>query len=163
MMIRLLRRQLPVMAAVMVSVMMLVGTVCWVQPPVALAKLELKKTEQRLGFSKTKEGLEYKDVKTGDGQVVAAGDRVRVHYTGMFMDGEVFDSSVLRGKPFEFNLGAHEVIPGWDLGLEGMQVGGKRTLVVPPELGYGPKGHPPVIPPNATLKFDVELLDVVEE
>jgi peptidylprolyl isomerase len=109
-------------------------------------------------------GLKYTDDKTGDGAEATAGKKVSVHYTGWLSDndakGKKFDSSVDRGQPFQFTLGAHQVIAGWDEGVAGMKVGGKRTLVIPPELGYGARGAGGVIPPNATLIFDVELLGV---
>ena len=109
-------------------------------------------------------GLKYTDTKTGDGVAAAPGSKVSVHYTGWLYNngtkGTKFDSSVDRGKPFEFTLGAHQVIAGWDEGVAGMKVGGKRTLIIPPELGYGARGAGGVIPPNATLMFDVELLGV---
>jgi peptidylprolyl isomerase len=109
-------------------------------------------------------GLEYTDTNTGDGATAAAGSKVSVHYTGWLYNngakGTKFDSSVDRGKPFQFTLGAHQVIAGWDEGVAGMKVGGKRTLIIPPELGYGARGAGGVIPPNATLMFDVELLGV---
>jgi FKBP-type peptidyl-prolyl cis-trans isomerase FkpA len=109
-------------------------------------------------------GLKYTDTKTGDGAIAAAGNKVSVHYTGWIYKndakGAKFDSSVDRGQPFQFTLGAHQVIPGWDQGVAGMKVGGKRTLIIPPELGYGARGAGGVIPPNATLMFDVELLGV---
>ena len=108
-------------------------------------------------------GLKYTDTKTGDG-ATAAGSKVSVHYTGWLFNngakGKKFDSSVDRGQPFQFTLGAHQVIAGWDEGVAGMKVGGKRTLTIPPELGYGARGAGGVIPPNATLIFDVELLGV---
>jgi FKBP-type peptidyl-prolyl cis-trans isomerase len=110
------------------------------------------------------DGLKYTDTKLGDGAVAAAGDKVSVHYTGwLFKDGAKgakFDSSRDRGQPFQFTLGAHQVIAGWDEGVAGMKVGGQRTLIIPPELGYGARGAGGVIPPNATLIFDVELLQV---
>jgi FKBP-type peptidyl-prolyl cis-trans isomerase len=109
-------------------------------------------------------GLKYTDNKTGTGAVAAAGRKVSVHYTGwLYKDGAKgtkFDSSLDRGQPFEFTLGAHQVIAGWDEGVAGMKVGGDRTLIIPPELGYGARGAGGVIPPNATLMFDVQLLDV---
>ncbi len=109
-------------------------------------------------------GLKYTDTKIGDGATAAAGNKVSVHYTGWLFyngaKGAKFDSSVDRGQPFQFTLGAHQVIAGWDEGVAGMKVGGKRTLTIPPELGYGARGAGGVIPPNATLIFDVELLGV---
>ena len=109
-------------------------------------------------------GLKYTDTKTGDGATATPGNKVSVHYTGWLYNngakGAKFDSSVDRGQPFQFTLGAHQVIAGWDEGVAGMKVGGKRTLIIPPELGYGARGAGGVIPPNATLMFDVELLGV---
>jgi FKBP-type peptidyl-prolyl cis-trans isomerase len=109
-------------------------------------------------------GLKYTDTKTGDGAAATPGSKVSVHYTGWLYNngtkGAKFDSSVDRGQPFQFTLGAHQVIAGWDEGVAGMKVGGKRTLIIPPELGYGARGAGGVIPPNATLTFDVELLGV---
>ena len=109
-------------------------------------------------------GLKYTDTKTGDGATATSGNKVSVHYTGWLYNngakGAKFDSSVDRGQPFQFTLGAHQVIAGWDEGVAGMKVGGKRTLIIPPELGYGARGAGGVIPPNATLMFDVELLGV---
>ena len=107
---------------------------------------------------------ELKIVDTVEGKgsaVVKSGDQVRVHYTGKLTDGTVFDSSIPRGEPFEFTVGAGLVIAGWDEGLLGMKAGGKRTLTVPPEMGYGQAGIGP-IPGNATLVFDIELLEIVE-
>ena len=106
-------------------------------------------------------GLQYWEIKAGTGDTAVAGNRVRVHYTGWLADGKKFDSSVDRGQPFAFSLGAGEVIPGWDQGVAGMKVGGKRQLRIPPELGYGARGAGGgLIPPNATLIFDVELLGI---
>ncbi|HWR35159.1 MAG TPA: FKBP-type peptidyl-prolyl cis-trans isomerase [Clostridia bacterium] len=109
---------------------------------------------------KTASGLQYWDVKTGTGATAVAGMNVKVHYTGWLENGTKFDSSVDRNEPFEFPLGGHRVIKGWDEGVAGMKVGGKRRLRIPPDLGYGARGAGGVIPPNATLLFDVELLDV---
>jgi FKBP-type peptidyl-prolyl cis-trans isomerase FkpA len=112
----------------------------------------------------TPSGLQYTDTEIGTGAAAATGQEVSVHYTGwLFNDGvqgAKFDSSKDRNQPFEFDLGAGMVIKGWDEGVAGMQVGGKRTLVIPATLGYGARGAGGVIPPNATLKFDVELLAV---
>jgi len=110
--------------------------------------------------TKTADGLEYWDIKVGSGETAMAGHTVSVHYTGWLTDGKKFDSSVDRGQPFKFNLGAGQVIKGWDEGVAGMKIGGKRQLRIPPDLGYGARGAGGVIPPNATLIFDVELLGV---
>ena len=108
----------------------------------------------------TASGLKYEDVKVGTGETATAGKTVSVHYTGWLTDGKKFDSSKDRGKPFEFPLGGGRVIKGWDEGVVGMRVGGKRQLRIPPQLAYGPNGAAGVIPPYATLTFDVELLGV---
>ena len=108
----------------------------------------------------TASGLQYIDEKVGSGPSPTRGKRVRVHYTGKLADGTKFDSSVDRGQPFEFVIGVGQVIKGWDEGVAGMKVGGKRKLVIPAALGYGARGAGGVIPPNAELHFDVELLGV---
>lgn len=105
-------------------------------------------------------GLEYWDIKVGTGPTAEKGQTVKVNYTGWLTTGKKFDSSVDRGEPFTFELGQGQVIKGWDEGVAGMKVGGKRQLRIPPELGYGAQGAGGVIPPNATLIFDVELLGV---
>jgi FKBP-type peptidyl-prolyl cis-trans isomerase len=105
-------------------------------------------------------GLKYTDDQVGTGAEATAGKTAIVHYTGWLENGTKFDSSHDRGQPLSFPLGAGRVIRGWDEGVAGMKVGGKRTLTIPPALGYGANGAPPVIPPNATLKFEVELVDV---
>ena len=112
----------------------------------------------------TESGLQYLDVVEGSGDTAAAGSYVQVHYTGWLYDngeqGAKFDSSRDRNDPFEFPLGGGMVIRGWDEGVQGMKVGGQRTLIIPAELGYGARGAGGVIPPHATLKFDVELLAI---
>ena len=108
----------------------------------------------------TESGLTYLDMTVGTGRLVELGDTASVHYTGWLADGKKFDSSVDRKEPFSFRLGAGQVIKGWDEGVTGMKIGGKRKLTIPPQLGYGTRGAGGVIPPNATLTFDVELLDL---
>ena len=104
--------------------------------------------------------LQIDDIKIGTGDEAKAGHKVTVHYVGTLTDGSKFDSSRDRGQGFDFKLGAGQVIKGWDQGVAGMKVGGMRKLTVPPELGYGAGGYPPVIPANSTLIFEVELLKV---
>lgn len=108
----------------------------------------------------TASGLQYWDIVVGTGVTAAPGSTVKVHYSGFLTTGEKFDSSRDRGEPFSFPLGAGQVIKGWDEGVAGMKVGGKRQLRIPPDLGYGASGAGGAIPPNATLIFDVELLEV---
>jgi len=112
------------------------------------------------GVVETDSGLRYEDLECGDGAEVARGDTAVVHYTGTLEDGTKFDSSLDRGQPFPFTIGAGQVIQGWDEGVAGMKVGGKRKLTIPPELAYGKAGRPPVIPRNATLIFEVTLVEV---
>jgi FKBP-type peptidyl-prolyl cis-trans isomerase len=109
---------------------------------------------------KTTSGLEYIEVEAGTGAQAEAGKTVAVHYTGKFQDGKVFDSSIPRGEPIEFPLGKGRVIKGWDEGIARMKAGGKAQLIIPPDLAYGERGAGGVIPPNATLVFDVELVSV---
>ena len=106
------------------------------------------------------ETLESVDDKVGTGREAKTGDTVKVHYTGTLMSGKKFDSSRDRGEPFEFTLGNGSVIKGWDEGVVGMRVGGKRRLTIPWQKAYGEAGHPPDIPPKAALKFDIELIDI---
>ena len=112
----------------------------------------------------TSSGLQITDIQIGNGATCRPGQTCVMHYTGWLYKngakGQKFDSSVDRGEPFEFKIGKHEVIAGWDEGVATMKVGGKRTLIIPPELGYGARGAGGVIPPNATLIFDIELLNV---
>jgi peptidylprolyl isomerase len=121
-----------------------------------------KKSESKM--TKTPSGLQYEDTKVGTGASPKTGQTCVMHYTGWLWEngakGKKFDSSVDRGTPFEFPLGQGRVIKGWDEGVATMKVGGKRTLLIPPQLAYGPSGRPPQIPPSSTLVFEVELLDV---
>ncbi len=109
---------------------------------------------------KTDSGLQYWDIKVGTGAEAKNGDHVKVHYTGWLTSGKKFDSSVDAGTPFEFTIGKGEVIKGWEEGVTGMKVGGKRQLRIPPQLAYGERGYPGAIPANATLIFDIQLLGV---
>ena len=109
----------------------------------------------------TDSGLKYEDLVEGEGAIATAGKTVRVHYTGWLTNGVKFDSSLDRNDPFSFPLGGGRVIRGWDEGVQGMKVGGRRKLTIPPQLGYGSTGAGGVIPANATLVFEVELLEVI--
>jgi len=109
---------------------------------------------------KNPSGLQYWDIKVGTGTEAKSGSHVTVHYTGWLTSGKKFDSSVDAGKPFDFTIGQGQVIKGWEEGVAGMKVGGKRQLRIPPDMGYGERGYPGVIPANATLIFDVQLLAV---
>lgn len=124
------------------------------RPPVVMTKVDEK------DYTTTESGLKYYDIVVGEGETPTSGKTVIVHYTGWLEDGTQFDSSVERGQPFSFVLGTGSVIPGWDEGVATMKVGGKRQLVIPPDLAYGDEGAGGVIPPGATLIFDVELLEV---
>src|SRR5262245_36594177 len=120
-----------------------------------------RKPAKDVKIVKTDSGLEYQDLKVGDGKVAKAGVKVEVHYTGwLAKDGKKFDSSHDRNETFEFELGAAEVIKGWDEGVAGMKPGGKRKLIIPAKLAYGEKGRGKTIPANAELVFDVELIKV---
>ena len=136
------------------------------QAPPAIAtvsdnnNLIAKKTMSDANTVTTPSGLKYIDLKEGSGETPKTGQKVEVHYTGTLEDGTKFDSSRDRKKPFDFKLGVGQVIKGWDEGISTMKVGGRRQLIIPPELGYGARGAGGVIPPNATLIFDVELLKV---
>jgi FKBP-type peptidyl-prolyl cis-trans isomerase FkpA len=122
----------------------------------------MKRSRGEVGMSSTttSSGLIIEELSVGDGDEATAGQNVTVHYTGWLTDGTKFDSSKDRDEPFAFPLGARRVIAGWDEGVQGMKVGGKRKLTIPPDLGYGSRGAGGVIPPDATLVFEVELLDV---
>ena len=109
---------------------------------------------------KTDSGLQYWDIKAGSGDLAQDGSHVRVHYTGWLTSGKKFDSTVDANQPYEFTIGKNEVIKGWDEGVTGMKVGGKRQLRIPPELAYGEAGFKTIVPPNATLIFDIQLLAV---
>jgi FKBP-type peptidyl-prolyl cis-trans isomerase FkpA len=139
--------------------------------PKALAELVAKAMLVYTPFFQTQEGrlmsmittdsgLQIEEIKMGDGETATTGQFVSVHYTGWLTNGTKFDSSKDRDEPFEFPLGRRNVIAGWDEGVQGMRIGGVRKLTIPPELGYGARGAGGVIPPNATLVFEVELLEI---
>jgi FKBP-type peptidyl-prolyl cis-trans isomerase len=115
--------------------------------------------EEAVAMAAHSDGLKIEDVREGTGAIAKKGETVKVNYRGTLTNGKEFDSSYNK-EPFKFKLGAGQVIEGWDKGIQGMKVGGKRILVIPPEQAYGASGYPPVIPENATLKFEVELLGV---
>lgn len=133
-------------------------------PLLALAALALVfangSAQEKGKIVKTESGLKYEELKEGTGATAKKGDKVDVHYTGWLTDGKKFDSSVDRGQPFSFTLGAGMVIKGWDEGVQGIKVGGKRKLYIPADLAYGKKGAGGVIPPDAELIFEVELLKI---
>jgi len=149
----------------MMKTAIIVILICAVAGAVAFAQTAAKKpaaagpTKVTGDGTKTASGLQYWDIKVGTGAEAHNGQKVKVHYTGWLTTGKKFDSSV-GGAPFAFRIGAGDVIKGWDEGVAGMKVGGKRQLRIPPDLAYGQKGYPGVIPPNATLVFDVQLVDV---
>jgi FKBP-type peptidyl-prolyl cis-trans isomerase FkpA len=146
-------------AAVLIAVTL--GFAWWLKTSSEQTELDKNRPEQAMSQDEEKGNskLESTDLKVGEGAEAATGKTVSVHYTGTLTDGTKFDSSVDRGTPFEFQLGAGEVIQGWDQGLVGMKVGGKRKLVIPPDMAYGSQGRPG-IPPNSSLVFEVELLEV---
>jgi len=139
--------------------------ICAVAGALAMAKNAAKKpavggpTKVTGDGTKTSSGLQYWDIKVGTGKVAERGNTVKVHYTGWLTNGKKFDSSV-GGAPFQFRIGAHQVIQGWEEGVTAMKVGGKRQLRIPPDLAYGKEGYPGAVPPNATLVFDIQLLSV---
>ena len=132
--------------------------ICGLLVAVGTSMADEKKDEPKV--ITTDSGLKYSDLKVGTGDTAKKGDTVEVHYTGWLKNGKKFDSSLDRGKPFSFQLGAGRVIKGWDEGVAGMKVGGKRKLIIPSKLAYGEAGAGDVIPPNAELTFEVELLKI---
>jgi peptidylprolyl isomerase len=138
---------------------MLVADAAQLKPPASTAKPAPTATKDQKAMITTSSGLQYVDTVEGTGASPTTGQTVSVHYTGTLQDGKKFDSSRDRGQPFQFKIGVGQVIKGWDEGVGTMKVGGRRQLVIPPDLGYGARGIGP-IPPNSTLLFDVELLGV---
>jgi FKBP-type peptidyl-prolyl cis-trans isomerase FkpA len=157
--------RIPPAVAVVAACVAMMGAAAAQQPAASSAQPSTPSLASKIGAQVTE--LKKIDVKQGDGAEAVAGKAVIVHYTGWLYDpaaadghGAKFDSSMDRKVPFGFMLGAGKVIKGWDEGVAGMKVGGKRTLVIPPQMAYGEAGFPGAVPPNATLLFDVELIDV---
>jgi FKBP-type peptidyl-prolyl cis-trans isomerase len=148
--------------AIIAGAVILLAAVAVAQPAAAKPKTPSTNAPTKVTGDglKTDSGLQYWEIRVGPGEVAKEGSHVRVHYTGWLTTGKKFDSSVDAGKPFDFTIGNGEVIKGWEEGVAGMKVGGKRQLRIPPELAYGAEGYPPTIPPNATLIFDIQLLGV---
>lgn len=144
-------------AAVIIVAIMIVGWALWGGKE---GNVEPSGEQTQNPPMEARTGLQITDTLVGTGAEAKAGDVVSVHYTGTLVDGTKFDSSLDRGEPFSFILGAGQVIQGWDQGVAGMKVGGTRNLVIPPEMAYGAQGAGGVIPPNATLIFEVQLLNV---
>jgi FKBP-type peptidyl-prolyl cis-trans isomerase len=142
------------------AILLLTATALWAQAQQPAQPNTNAPTKVTGDGVKTPSGLEYWDIKVGTGDVAKEGSHVRVHYTGWLTSGKKFDSSVDAGRPFEFTIGRGEVIKGWEEGVAGMKAGGKRQLRIPPDLAYGERGYPGVIPANATLIFDIQLLAV---
>jgi FKBP-type peptidyl-prolyl cis-trans isomerase len=150
----------------LITLLFFATIVCWAQTatkkPSAAAPSNTNAPTKVTGEgTKTASGLQYWDIKVGTGQEAKNGDHVKVHYTGWLTSGKKFDSSVDAHQPFDFRIGSGDVIKGWDEGVTGMKVGGKRQLRIPPGLAYGSKGYPGVIPANATLIFDIQLLGIL--
>jgi FKBP-type peptidyl-prolyl cis-trans isomerase len=141
------------------AILVLTAVTLWAQTPTQKPNTNAPTKVTGDGV-KTTSGLQYWDIKVGTGDVAKDGSHVKVHYTGWLTTGKKFDSSVDAGRPFEFTIGKGEVIKGWEEGVAGMKVGGKRQLRIPPDLAYGQRGYPGAIPPNATLIFDIQLLGV---
>jgi FKBP-type peptidyl-prolyl cis-trans isomerase len=139
---------------------LIVASILAITSPSFGAKEKSEAKKEKGKTTMVTQGLEMEELKVGTGTEAVSGKNVKVHYTGWLKNGTKFDSSVDRGTPFEFPLGQGRVIQGWDKGVAGMKVGGKRKLTISPELGYGAQGAGGVIPPNATLVFEVELLGV---
>src|SRR5436853_101969 len=137
-------------------ILLILALVAWTIP--ATDGGDKDKKDEKEKVITTKSGLKYVEQKVGTGKEAKSGDKVEVHYTGWLANGKKFDSSRDGNKPFTFDLGKRKVIKGWDEGVAGMKEGGKRKLIIPPDLAYGEDGFPPVIPANATLTFEVELL-----
>jgi FKBP-type peptidyl-prolyl cis-trans isomerase len=147
--------------AVTLGLSLVVGLVVMPKWVIAFETVTVSQPSPQENILESVTKLQVTDQAVGEGPLAKPGRFVTVHYTGMFYStNEKFDSSLDRGEPYRFKLGTGNVIKGWHQGIDGMKVGGKRTLIIPPNLAYGERGRPPIIPPNAVLKFEVELLGV---
>ncbi len=153
-------------ARIVTAILLFAATGVWsqtaVKKPTTAARPNTNAPSKVTGEgTKTPTGLQYWDIRVGTGQEAKSGDHVKVHYTGWLTSGKKFDSSVDAHQPFDFTIDKGDVIKGWDQGVTGMKVGGKRQLRIPPDLAYGKEGYSGVIPPNATLIFDIQLLGIL--
>jgi peptidylprolyl isomerase/FKBP-type peptidyl-prolyl cis-trans isomerase FkpA len=152
--------QKTVLIGAIIILIIIIGAVYFFAQPNTNSKPKVQTQNQKILTSFDIQGMQVDILKEGTGDGAKVGDNIVVNYVGTLTDGTKFDSSIDRNKPFPYTLGQNQVIKGWELGLLGMKVGEKRRLTIPSELAYGPSGRPPVIPPNATLIFEIDMLSI---